>query len=804
MAIRIPENIMNRPLLPGSEGGGPDPTRQFGNRQEQFANQPGVPQGLFGVPTPHAGAVGEATARAAEQITKATTNLIGYAQDLTAADEDSRQQAMRLEMRRHIADKDVERANDPEFQRLTPDQQREARAQYNRNYADTKIQEGAFTNKKIIKHVNDAVNNDLANDDATYYTKTIVPNMINGQKKAIADQVGSLIGTALTTGDPTDAFAARNQIEIIRNDPKNIALLGGVQAANEAAEEQKKQLYAGIVTGAHSRGDDTAGAGLQRAIAADPTLAGKITKDQLAPLTEGATPNAVQVQMLDDQGRVLAALKAAGADDLTISIEMEKYKTAQQRQYGAAAAAHNDAYALGVKQRDEAATGAITQGGDNLFLLGGRGEADPATVNKWMDSTLRQLGIDPEDARADKLTDPVQQKRYHQVLLQANRATTEQRRYRNEQERELKDANTNRLMQELLSRQGGSMGQSFTDKKYKELVIKEGGATFSRETVDFIKINNAVPTQLMQVLAGDLQSGDDARAANASKVILAIDSMGPKIQGAMYKLLPPELDGVLPLLRAGKSYKGALEELNRRKVSPEAEKALDRDWGSNSEAGKASKTYVEKAAKAAGYDLSNMSPQARDIFERDAKDSYIQFGGNSELAISGVVRKAAQNSRVRPNPMAGGRLEVNPITYDPDTKQDVPVDGINAVADKLFPATKDNKTRTFMPNGPTLTPNGLVNTYTVITIDEKTNMVVTHDTAFHVTPALIEEAISEKETAERAAFRASPGGRRMGPTPITRAEKAAEKIKVQAAKRQAVLDERPVTRFKAGGFKGTE
>ena len=70
MAIKITDNLMNRPLTPGGQSDGTDAvTRQFGNQTEQFSKLPNAPEGWGGVANRYAGAENRATAQAVQTTT---------------------------------------------------------------------------------------------------------------------------------------------------------------------------------------------------------------------------------------------------------------------------------------------------------------------------------------------------------------------------------------------------------------------------------------------------------------------------------------------------------------------------------------------------------------------------------------------------------------------------------------------------------------------------------------------------------------------------------------------------------------
>lgn len=459
MAIKIPDNLMNRPNSPGGQSDGTENvTRAFGNRTEQAAGFADVQRGWGGVANEAAGMENRAAAQAAEQVTSSVVDVVQYMDNIKLADQDSRFRADRLGMEKDSIEIREAIKADPHLSQQSIDVQQAAYEIQRDVRIEKRIQEGQYSHPRIKKLIKDQTAEFKTKDSIDYSKNVLAPKMVEARKQRDTEIVGNLIGIAQATLDPT---ATRKTVTEIQESFRSPAAYGTYGADNAKAFEMNaiSALRKGVIVAFEKRADDVFVEGWEQL-----SLEGPQTN-------EAVTEGPIAVKIVDELAKLELNLVEAGANESERFIARENLQKALQRAARSSLVTHNAAWKAQEKERKELNVSMITAMGDTLFINASSGRASEALINKAANATLRGLGIDPVAAAEGRLTDPEQIKLHHGVITQVARVNAEQRRVQRENARDARDIESLRLQREasiMPSTQKGS------DLSFKEFAKSSG------------------------------------------------------------------------------------------------------------------------------------------------------------------------------------------------------------------------------------------------------------------------------------------------------------------------------------------
>ncbi|WP_332751814.1 hypothetical protein [Hydrogenophaga sp.] len=459
MAIKIPDNLMNRPNSPGGMSDGTENvTRAFGNRTEQAAGFDDVQRGWGGVANEAAGMENRAAAQAAQQVTSSVVDAVQYVENIKLADEDSRQKSLFLRAEAKAQELRETLRADPNLASQSEDVQQMAYEVQRDVMLDQMVQSEGFSQPKIKKLVKDNSSIFRTSDSNDYNQRVLVPQMVAARKLRDGEDVGNIVGTAMAAQSPEATAKAVGLIAERYRTPEAYATYGAVNA--QAFEQTALNTLKKGISDAFIKQADDVMADAPKQLG----LEGPLTKDAV---TEGPMAQMIVDQLLKQE----LNLVKAGATDGERFLARENFQKTLQQAARASIATHNEAWKAQEKERKELNVSMITAMGDTLFINASSGRASEALINKAANATLRGLGIDPVAAAEGRLTDPEQIKLHHGVITQVARVTAEQRRVQRENARNARDIESLRLQREasiMPSTQKGS------DLSFKEFAKSSG------------------------------------------------------------------------------------------------------------------------------------------------------------------------------------------------------------------------------------------------------------------------------------------------------------------------------------------
>lgn len=654
MTIRITDNLLTKPLYPGGQSDGTESvTRQFGNRTEQFAQMPNVPNGWGGAVNRYAGSEykalaaneqkhadnarieaqgvarqAEANTQAAQAVESSVQNVVQYMEAAKLADADSRQksrflriQADAKELRRTLAS-DLNLANQSiEVQQMAYEMQRDI-------MVEKHIAEEDFTHPKVRRLVDDKVQQFKMLDSDDYNERVLIPAMVNSRKQRNSEDVATIVGTAMVEQTPEATAKAASIIEnTFSTEDANATYTaaGAAQLKIAALGTLKKGLVNSFLTKAD---DDLIDIGTKVGIQ------GIITRTDIES-------GRISLLIEDKLFQLDQNLIQAGANESERFLEREKYQKTLKTAARSSAATHNEAYKAAVKEQNELRESSVIAMGDSLFERASRGAASESLINKTSNQALRDLGIDPVAAAEGKLTDPDQIKLSHKVLTQVTRARSEQRRVQRENERDSRDREMMRLQQELLimpSTQKGS-NVTFTDFAKSNGLSDKPVLAYSPE--EWGKFNTymqrASPTHLPaaveQAITYGLNSNDPIAAKQG---LLAYENLVKNAPGLAAQV-PVRYREIALRLREGQDLNAA-----RAAVDADALRTPDQKKAINTTATKTMEEWKKGDAHPIAKEMGvkHLPPAILALADREYTDA-IARGESPEVAKQTMMAKVA-------------------------------------------------------------------------------------------------------------------------------------------------------------------
>lgn len=668
MAIRIPDNLMNRPNTPGGMSDGTENvTRAFGNRTEQFASYQEVQRGFGGVANEAAGMENRAAAQAAEQISASVQDTLQYVENIKLADEDSRQKSLFLRAEASAQELRKTLRADPNLAKQSEDVQQAAYEIQRDLMLDKLVQSEGFSQPKVKKLVKQNAMIFRQQDSTDYNQRVLIPQMVEARKQRDGEDVSNIVGTAMVAQSPEATAKAVGLIQQRYRSPEAYATYGAVNA--QAFEANAiNALTKGVTDSFLKQSDD---------VFADATkkfgLEGVIEREAI---NDGPIALTIADQLLKQE----LNLVNAGVSEGDRLLARENYQKTLQQAARAAIGTHNEAYKAARKEQIELQESVITMMGDSMVMRASSGQVNDALINKAMTSTLRSLGIDPVAAAEGKLTDPDQIKLHHKVITQVARVNGEQKSFEREQRRLASERQTRQLISELRVDNGIAISAGSADTLWRKngalQSFIDGGNKLTPMHLQAIEKAGAVPTSVTGSIQQDLRSSNPQVQARGVENLRALKSHSAKTQGALYRDLPDDFAGVINRLDSGWSTQEALGFITRPRNAPDVEKKL------KTEALKTANTKIaDSVLKDADLSPSNMSTAMKDAMNTQWADAYARANGDTKLARDLFKQDIAKNRNVGVSQFSG-KVEQFPITNF------APKETITKIINENFPETK--------------------------------------------------------------------------------------------------------------------
>jgi len=232
MAIKITDNMMNRPMEPGSGVRGLDlqPERVFGNAVAPVAQSPNVVAGVGGPRNMAAGKDAEAAAQAFGAIGQSLTSASDYIDKLQTAEEDSRASAAMLDIRvkeqgirKALGDQAaVENWSSEDYKQRYTDALEAAR--------DETFSNLGLSKKAVVNHYDQQWKKVAFEYGAQFDEQVIKPRAV-AQVADNAQKTGdAIVAEAISTGTVEAVAAAADKAQKFAMSPQVVAVIGPVKA----------------------------------------------------------------------------------------------------------------------------------------------------------------------------------------------------------------------------------------------------------------------------------------------------------------------------------------------------------------------------------------------------------------------------------------------------------------------------------------------------------------------------------------------------------------------------------------------
>jgi hypothetical protein len=655
MAIRIPDNLMSRPNLPGGLNDGTENvTRQFGNRVEQAAGAPSVPNGMGGVANPAAGVEGEAFARAAETIARSAQNVTEYYNGLRTAEETSRSKLMGLEIEKADAELRSRLAADPEYARRTTAEQQQVYELERDTTIDGIRANYGFSQKAVIRGVDEMLARYKASSSLDYLEREVKPRVV--QQQAIND--------AASDGLVIDKVAVAPTVENVAQATANIMERYDSPAAYATYGAQKAAQLKGAAIG---KLQQTTVAGFMETLENSPLA--KLSGPAID--TENLTEGPVAQLIGDEKARMkllIAQLPIPESEKLVLQAKGEKHI----EQFAKASVSDHNRI---VKEQEQKRQDVIKDMADSWESTMSRLARNGGVTDKMLTSQLNKLAEHPDikdDPQAQKLLDRAR-----------NRIDSERVAY----ERERRQIETSRRLQQTLTElrveNGIGISGSAADAMWKKNgTLKsffDGGNALTPALVQEIDRMGAVPTSVLSSIQTDLRSGDTRVQQRGIANLRLIKGHSAKTQQALYRELPDEFAGVINRLEMGQTPQEALSFLTRPRPTPDVEKKLRTEAGK-----KEGLAAADSVLKDVDLDPKNMSFGLRDQYHEQWRDAYARSNGDLKLARDLFRQDISKNRKVGVSDFSG-KVEQYP------TSNFAPKETVTEIINRDIPGTKDKE-----------------------------------------------------------------------------------------------------------------
>lgn len=627
MALKLPDNLMNRPMTPGGLSDGTENiARQFGNRVEQAAGAPSAPSGWGGVANQAAGMEKQAWGQALQTVSKSVQDSVGYIEDIKLADEDSRQKSMFYKIGAQTEELRKNLRADPNLSKQSEDVQQAAYEIQRDTMIDNIVQSESFSNRQIQKLVADNVTSFRATDTSDYNNKILIPSMVQARKQRDGEDVASIVGAAQIAQSPETAAKAAALITDRYTSPDAAATYGAVNAEGMRLNAMRV-LHEGLITSALKTADDE--------FAGAPSKLGMTGLVLGEALKTGPIANMIK----DRVAKLDNILIAAGASEGERFIARENYQKTAEMNARAAVQTHNEAVKVQLKEENELKLSYVTKLGDGLFSAAGDGKLTSTMVTTSVNNTLRMLGIDPVAAASNTLTDPAQVKLHHAIITQVTKAENQQKTVRREQARDARQIESLRLQHEMMIMPSTQKGADLSFSDFAKQTGLKDKPVIAYTAEDWTKFNAHVqrtspthlPKSVDQAITYGLNSQDPAQVKAGMTAYINLQRVAPGL-AAQVDVRTRE---IAARLAEGADTKGAKAAVDADALrTPEQRKAVETIASKTIDAWK--RTSMHPVAQAMG--VKSLQPAVLALANREYTDA-IARGESPAVAKQTMLAK---------------------------------------------------------------------------------------------------------------------------------------------------------------------
>lgn len=669
--LKIPETVMSRALNPGSGAGEPDPTRVFGNRQEQFSQLPTAPTGLGGVANPMAGIEGETLARSAQQLGAVIEDKRQYYDNLQQAEEDSKAKVTLLEIEKADAELRERLAADPEHSKKTTTERQQEYELARDSMVDERVQAGGFTHKKVVKDIQDRTTNFKYTSSEIYKERVIKPQVVYEAKVRDQESDNIVIDTVSVSPTPENIAKAQENILSRYNSPVAFATYGAAGAAQLRAAAQAKLQQTTLQAYAETLGESN----LAKLNGVEGTI-------DAADKENGVVEMLVQ----DEVGRLTVMVQQLNIPESEKAVLLQKGEKGIRQFANNSVKDHNTRVIEFEKQRTERVKDTI----ETWFVAtDAMARSEGMTHKKLQQSYEKLLAhpdiVDDSDARA-KLYASMRK-------VEASMKTVQREREQIREIRAMKESITSMRMDNGIAVSGSALDTAW-QKNGTLKSFFEGGKVVSPLFLQEIDRAGAVPTSVLGSIKSDLQSDKAEERQRGVSNLVALKGYSPKTQTALLKDLPDGWGGVIQRMEAGQTYDQAVSFLSQPRPTPDIEKKLK--TLSND---KKNMPVAEDVLKQHGWPVDKMSIATKENLLSQWEDAFVQSGGDAELAKSLFKQSLAKNKSVGVSGHSG-KVELFPATNY------APKEIVNNVIHKSFPELKGKEVRPVYAGKRVIVENG--------------------------------------------------------------------------------------------------
>lgn len=711
MSLRLPDNLMVRPLQPGGISDGSEyVTRTFGNRDEQMAAAPNAPAGFSGAVNQAAGAEGQAFAKAAESINTSIQDTAAYFDNLHAADDDAKAQLLDLGIKKGTAELRDKQAKDPVFTAKSVDEQQNLYA-FERDIMvdDLKLKHG-LTHKKVVKAVDLGIERYKMSDTADYRDRVVIPRVVERRQLIDGQLDKSTVEAVVVAPTAENTAAAAKEITERYSSPQALALY-----TVTTAEKMKLRALGALSEGVMNSARDK----LAESPMMNPT-GGAITAEDFAS-------GAYRQQVLDEKGRLsvlLQALPISEQERTVMRMQGEKYIEQQAK---LTATGHNKVVKEAEKVRVDEAKDQIDTYRSQLGIAAMEGKLSGAQAH----ASYTKMIADPLIKSDPQLVKAATQA-YEHVVSKLKERESEQRRAATER-KVTQTLNELRIANQIAVSGAGADGVWKRDGTLQTFFT--GGNVLTPALLGKVAEAGSVPSSVIGSIQYDLRSSDPKVQQRGVQNMMALKNHSARTQAALYKDMPEGFSGVVQSLEAGKSLQDSLAFLSRPRQPPDVDAKLRTE--AHSRTNKAE--FDAALKKVPGFNTSKMSTATRAVFEGQWAEAFSQANGNLALAKSLFGESAAKSKNY-------GRSEFTDAVEQYPATRFVPKETVTAMVYQDFPETKGKVIKPFFSG--VMTPDGKP-TYDVY-VEDKNGLltpVTTPQRRFYMTDEAAAKAATTKLSA---------------------------------------------------------
>lgn len=639
MTIRIYDNVMSRPQLPGSGAQGePDPTRSLGHRTVGVTAMPSAARGMGGIPNPAAGAVHEAAARAAQVVQQSVNGVGQYIESLRDAEEADKAKLMFLKFDQADGEVRSRLDADPEYGKL-PTSEQQSRYELERDAAIEAIrQETGLTRRSVTKAVESGLAEWKVRTTSDYVERVVKPRVVEVARQNDIASDDIIISSVAKRLAPETVKAASDEITTRYTSPEAYAKYGAA-GARKMLDAAVKRLTDATLNGFADSMERSSLAKFE---------GGEISTENLltGPVAERIADEKLRL------GNTVAQLPVSEAQRAQILTKGEK---AIEQFAKLSVKDHNSMVKEANRQRLERVQDVVDTMATQYGILAGQGKL--SSKEAYVEFT--RLSEFPEFK-----DDPQAQKKLYLAYGQVQGKIDEHRRH---QERLASESRTRDTITQLRMENGVGVTGAQADQVWRKNGMLDsffkGGGQINSNHLGEIEKAGAVPSTIIESIKTDLGSSDPKLQLRGAQNLLHIKRHSAKSQQALYKELPDEYAGVINRLENGQSPREALSFLTRDRATPDVEKTLRAAADDRRQ-----KAVSLSAMKDAGLEPAKMNPSLAYELGEQWKEAYVRARGDEKLAADLFRQELAKNRNIGVSKFTGN-VEKFPITNFTGSKE---------------------------------------------------------------------------------------------------------------------------------------